>query len=48
MNGCFKKKLVRSRLIWAVHLEIIGDENLARRSDAQQVEGGSLRGNPKL
>ena len=32
-----KKKLVRST--WVGHVEKIGDENLAKRADAQKVEG---------
>ena len=34
----FKKKLVRSRLKWAGHVERMGDEKLAKRADAQKVE----------
>ena len=34
-----KKKLVRSRLNWARHMERIGDGKLAKRADAQKVEG---------
>ena len=30
----FQKKLVRSRLIWAGHVERMGDEKLAKRGDA--------------
>ena len=35
----FSKKLVRSRLKWAGHVERIGDEKLAKRSDTQKVKG---------
>ena len=35
----FKKKLVWTRLIWAGHVERIGDEKFAKRGDAQNVEG---------
>ena len=41
-----KKKLVRST--WAGHVERIGDEKLAKRADAQTVEGKWRRGRPKL
>ena len=39
VKDSFKKKLVRSRLKWANHVERMGDEKLAKRSDAQKVEG---------
>ena len=35
----FKKKLVRSRLKWAGHVERKGDEKLAKGADAQKVKG---------
>ena len=35
----FKKKSVRSSLIWASHVERMGDEKLAKRADAQAVKG---------
>ena len=35
----FKKKLSRSRLKWAGHVEGMGDEKLAKRADAQKVKG---------
>ena len=34
-----KKKSVRSSLIWASHVEIMGGEKLAKRADAQAVKG---------
>ena len=39
MKESFKKKLVRSRLTWARHVERMGRENLAEGADAQKVEG---------
>ena len=33
----FKKKLVRIRLKWAGHVESIGVEQLAKRTDVQKV-----------
>ena len=41
-----KKKLARSTL--AGHVENIADEKLAKRADAQKVEGKWRRGRPKL
>ena len=38
VNERFKKNLLRSRLIWAVHLERTGDEKLAKRPDALKME----------
>ena len=38
-----KKKLARSRLIWA---ERMGDEKLAKRADSQKVKGKRRRGRP--
>ena len=35
----FKNKLVRNRLKWACQVEIMGDENLPKRADAQKLEG---------
>ena len=35
----FKKKLVRSRLKWAGHVDRIEDEKLANRADAQEMVG---------
>ena len=40
----FKKKLVRIILKWARHVERMGDEKLAKRADAQKVEGNMRRG----
>ena len=48
MKESFKKKFVRSRLIWAGHVKIMEDEKLAKRADAQNVEGTKRRGRPKL
>ena len=42
----FKKKLVRSRLKWAGHVERMGDEKLTKRADAQKVWGKGRRGRP--
>ena len=33
----FNKKLVRSRLTWAGHVERMGDAKLAKRTDGQKV-----------
>ena len=41
-----KTKLVRST--WAGHVEKMGDEKLAKRTDAQKVEGMWRRGRPNL
>ena len=41
-----KKILARSTL--AGHVERMGDEKLAKRADAQKVEGKWRRGRPKL
>ena len=41
-----KKKLVRST--WAGHVEKMTDKKLAKRADAQKVEGKWKRGRPKL
>ena len=35
----FKKKLVKSRLIWTGRVERMGDGKLAKRADAQKVDG---------
>jgi len=35
----FKKKLMRSSLKWAYHVERMGDEKLANRAGAQKVDG---------
>ena len=34
----FKKKLARSRMPWADHVERMGDYYLAKRADARKVE----------
>ena len=41
-----KKKLRRNT--WAGHVEKMADEKLAKRADAQIVEGKWRRGRPKL
>ena len=38
MKESFYKKLSRSGLTWAGHVERMGDEKLANRGDAQKVE----------
>ena len=38
-----KKKLVTSTLTWVGHVERMGDEKLAKRADAQKVEGKRRR-----
>ena len=43
----FKKKLVRSWLKWAGQVDRMGDEKLAKRADAQKVEGKGRRGRPR-
>ena len=48
MKDSFKKKWVRSMLKWVGHVERIGDENLANRSDAQKVERKSRGGRPRM
>ena len=44
----FKKELARSSLTWAGHAETMGDEKLAKRADAQKVEGKGGERGPKL
>ena len=39
VKECFPNKLVRSRLNLAGHVERMGDEKLAKRSDTQKVKG---------
>ena len=40
MKERFKKKLTRSRLKWAGHVERIGDkQKLTKRADAEKVKG---------
>ena len=41
-----KNKLVRNT--WAGHVEKLGDEKLAKRADAQNVEEKWRQGRPKL
>ena len=41
-----KKKLARST--WADHVVKMGDEKLAKRADAQKVEGKWRHGRPRL
>ena len=43
-----EKKLMRNRLKWADHMASTGDEKVAKRSDAQKVEGTRPCGNPRL
>ena len=43
-----KKKLARSRLIWAEHVERMGDEKLAKRPDALKLEGNRRQGRPRI
>ena len=38
VRGCFKKKLVRSRLKWAGHVERRGDGKLAKKANVQKME----------
>ena len=40
----FRRKLMRSRLKWAGHVEIIEGELLTKRADAFRVEGRRRRG----
>ena len=44
----FKTKLVRSRLRWVGHVKRMGDEKLAKESNAQKVEGKRRRGIPRM
>ena len=39
MKKRFKKKLMWSRLNWAAHVERMGDEKLAKRAEAEKLEG---------
>ena len=39
VKDSFKKKLVRSRLTRAGHVERRGDEKLTKRTDAQKMDG---------
>jgi len=39
---------MRSRLKWAGPMERMGEEKLARRADAQKVEGKRKRGRSRL
>ena len=39
VKECFKKKLTRSKLKLAGHVEGMGNEKLANRADVQKVEG---------
>ena len=43
-----RKKLARSKLKWAGHIERMGDEKLAKRSDTQKMEGKGRRGRPRM
>ena len=43
VKGSFNKKLVSSRLKWAGHVDRMGDVKLAKRGDAQNVEGKRRR-----
>ena len=47
MKESFKKKLLRSRLKWSVHVERMGDDKLAKRTDSQKVKGNRRRGRPR-
>ena len=39
VKDSFRKKLVRRRMKWAGHMERMGHDELAKRADAQKVEG---------
>ena len=43
-----KKKLVRSRLKCAGHVDRMADERLVKRADVQKVKGEMMRGRPIL
>ena len=43
-----KKKLTRSRLKWACHVERMGDTKLPKRLDGQKVDGNRRRGRPRM
>ena len=43
VKDSFKKKLVRSRLTRAGHVERMGDEKLTKRTDAQKMDGTEVR-----
>jgi len=47
LKESFKKKLLRSRLKWSVHVERMGDDKLAKRTDSQKVKGNRRRGRPR-
>ena len=44
----FNKKLASGRLTWAGHVERMGNEKLAKRTDVQKVGDKRRRGRPKL
>ena len=48
VKDSFKMKPARSRLMWAGHVERMGDEKLAKRADAQKVECKRMRGRPRM
>ena len=39
VKECFRKTLVRNMLKWAGHVDRFVDEKVAKRADAQKVEG---------
>ena len=41
------RKLVRSQLMWAGHMERVEGERLTKRADVLRVEGRRRRGRPK-
>ena len=48
MKETYKKKMMRSRLKWAGHMERMGDAKLTKRADAQKVEGKWRRERPRM
>ena len=48
VRGSLRRKLVRSRLKWAGHVERMEGVRLTKRADALGVEGRRRRGKPRL
>ena len=48
VNESVEKKSARNGLTWAGQIEVMGYEKLAKRADAQKVEGERRRDRPTL
>ena len=48
MKESFRRKLVKSQLKWAGHVERMEGERLMKRADALRVEGRRRRGRQRL